>query len=247
PDQGAVTLDGHPLATSVRRRTPEERRAVQMVFQAPDATLNPLWRVGRIVGRAVRRLAGLPAAEARNRGQALLEAVQLPPGLAGQRPGRLSGGQKQRVAIARAFAGSPRVVLLDEPTSALDPAVQAAMLGLLADLQRRTGAAYLLVSHDLTAVRSLCHDIGVLYRGRLVESAPAARLFTAAHHPYSRRLLGLEPAAPGGADRSAVVGCPFRPDCPRATERCIEMPPVTPVAPDHSFRCWNPVVQSVDP
>jgi peptide/nickel transport system ATP-binding protein len=248
PGTGTVTLDGAPLAGHAGRRTADQRRAVQMVFQTPDTTLNPSRCVASIVGRAVRVLGGRRGRARRERVAELLGMVRLPAQTASSRPGRLSGGQRQRVAIARAFAGSPRLVILDEPTSALDASVQAAVLNLLLDLQAEGGAAYLFISHDLGVVRYVADRVAVMYLGELVEVGPTERVFSGPHHPYTTLLLSAVPgadmpplpagtAAPGPADRPA--GCAFRGRCPHALDRCaVEEPPWRPTADGHAIRCW---------
>jgi peptide/nickel transport system ATP-binding protein len=248
PDTGGVTLDGVPLAGHARRRTADQRRAVQMVFQTPDTTLNPSRRVASIVGRAVRVLGGRRGRERRERVAELLGMVRLPAPVASSRPGRLSGGQRQRVAIARAFAGTPRLVILDEPTSALDASVQAAVLNLLLDLQAEGGAAYLFISHDLGVVRYVADRVAVMYLGELVEVGPTERVFAGPHHPYTAVLLAAAPGADaalrpvegkaaGPSERPA--GCAFHGRCPHALDRCtVEEPPWRPTAGGHAIRCW---------
>ncbi|TIT85662.1 MAG: ATP-binding cassette domain-containing protein, partial [Mesorhizobium sp.] len=153
PSQGSVELFGRTVAARAEKRAPGERRDVQMVFQSPDRTLNPRHRIGRIISRPLRRLAGLGRSRARERVADLLRSVRLADTTAEQKPRTLSGGQRQRAAIARAFAGAPKVVVLDEPTSALDVSVQATVLNLLNDLQREKDTTYLFISHDLKVVR----------------------------------------------------------------------------------------------
>jgi peptide/nickel transport system ATP-binding protein len=250
PSAGSVLLEGVPAAALSRRRSAEQRRAVQMVFQSPDTTLNPRRLVGRILERPVRLLAGLGRRAARERAGALLEDVALPRAVSESYPGRLSGGQRQRVAIARAFAGEPRLVLLDEPTSALDVSVQAAVLNLLVDLQRRSRAAYLFISHDLAVVRYMADRIAVMYLGELVEEGPTERVFAPPHHPYTEALIAAvprldegaapAPAAPGMGPGPAArpEGCAFRARCPRADARCAEPPPWRDLGDGHRIRCW---------
>lgn len=173
PASGAVRVEGAPA------RIPP----VQVVFQNPDASLNPRRTVRRVLTRAVRLLGGADTVED------LAARTGLDTVLLDRFPGRLSGGQKQRVAIARAFAGRSPLIVLDEPTSALDDATQEKILKLLIDLQERTGVAYLFISHDLAVVRRLAHRVGVLYEGRLVELADTDTVFTAPRHEYTRSLL----------------------------------------------------------
>ncbi len=162
----------------------------------------------------------------------LLEHVRLSPKDGAKYPHEFSGGQRQRIAIARALAGKPDFIVCDEPTSALDVSVQAQILNLMRDLQDELGLTYLLISHNLAVVRHMANRIGVMYLGRLVEVAPAARLFAAPKHPYTRMLLDAVPDfAMSGRPRTPVQGeipnpispppgCPFHPRCPLAIDRC---------------------------
>jgi peptide/nickel transport system ATP-binding protein len=252
PSTGTVALNNERVAGTASRRTRRQRRDVQMVFQTPDATLNPKKRLSSILGRAVKVLAGLSGRRKRDRSSALLADVQLPPKMMTATPDRLSGGQRQRVAIARAFAGDPKLVILDEPTSALDVSVQASILNLLLDLQRESEVAYLFISHDLAVVRYLSDRIGVMYLGEIVEIGPAERVFRPPFHPYTQSLIAAVPrlgtekparpvsldvAPPGPADRPS--GCPFHTRCPRAYDPCrTEAPPWRDAGEGHMIRCW---------
>ena len=219
-----MALNNQRVAGTASRRTRRQRRDVQMVFQTPDATLNPRKRIVSILGRAVRVLAGLTGRRKRDRSAALLADVQLPSQMLTATPDRLSGGQRQRVAIARAFAGDPKLVILDEPTSALDVSVQASILNLLLDLQRESEAAYLFISHDLAVVRYLSDRIGVMYLGELVEIGPAERVFRPPFHPYTQSLIAavprlggekplrpvsLDTPSPGPAERPSRLPIPY--------------------------------------
>ncbi|WP_137935058.1 dipeptide ABC transporter ATP-binding protein [Mesorhizobium comanense] len=248
PTAGRVELFGKTVAPLVERRLASERRDVQMVFQSPDRTLNPRQRIGRILGRPLRRLAGLPRRAVPQRVGDLLASVRLARSTSEQKPGTLSGGQRQRTAIARAFAGLPRLVVLDEPTSALDVSVQATVLNLLNDLQKSKDTAYLFISHDLRVVRYMADRIGVLYRGRLVETGSSDQIFAGPNHPYTQMLLEASshdgPAATVAEASPAIEvgadGCAFAGRCPLADEACRAAEPMTrEVAPGHFIACWK--------
>ncbi|MGN8133586.1 ABC transporter ATP-binding protein [Paraburkholderia sp. 22099] len=229
PDAGGVLeLDGAPLAARVTRRNDEQVKSLQIVFQNPDSALNRAHSVKRLIGRALSRLTALRGPAIDERLATLTAAVRLPERYLGSRTRQLSGGLKQRVAIARAFAGEPRVVVCDEPTSALDVSVQAAILNLLADLQRERGVSYVFISHDLHVVRYLSDRIAVLYLGRLLEIGPAAAVFDGPQHPYTEALLSSVPTLDARANRARIrlsgdlpsaasppSGCVFHTRCPR--------------------------------
>lgn len=251
PVAGTVELSGQAAATRVERRRPGQRRDIQMVFQSPDRTLNPRQRISTILGRSLRRLADLPRSARVQRIPELLRSVRLSPAFAGRKPGALSGGQRQRAAIARAFTGTPKLVVLDEPTSALDVSVQATVLNLLNDLQRRDETAYLFISHDLRVVRYMADRIGVLYRGRLVEEGSSDQIFAGPNHPYTEMLLAASSAEaevkltqPSSSaleiESHPSQGCAFTGRCPQAQAACRQAePPRRTIAEGHTIRCWQ--------
>jgi ABC-type glutathione transport system ATPase component len=202
-------------------RGPVRGPRVQMVFQHPVPSLDPLWRVRRSVQEPLRR-AGVPAAAAAPRAADMVAQVGLDASILDRYPRELSGGQAQRVAIARALVGGPEIVILDEPTASLDQSVRARILALLAELQRRTGVGYLLISHDISSVRRLATRIAVMYRGRLVETGPAAAILDDPRHPYTAALIAAVPVAdprvPWDAGRARVRpgdACPAGGSCER--------------------------------
>ncbi|WP_233831847.1 ABC transporter ATP-binding protein [Paraburkholderia sp. ZP32-5] len=198
PDAGSVLeLNGAPLAARVTRRSDEQLKSMQIVFQNPDSALNRAHSIKRLIGRALTRFTALRGETADARVATLSDAVRLPQRYLDARSRQLSGGLKQRVAIARAFAGEPRVVVCDEPTSSLDVSVQAAILNLLADLQRERDVSYVFISHDLHVVRYVSDRIAVLYLGRLLEIGPAAAVFDGPQHPYTEALLSAVPTLNG--------------------------------------------------
>jgi peptide/nickel transport system ATP-binding protein len=244
-------LDGADVTVVAERRSRETLKRLQMVFQSPEATLNPRQTVRQILARTARALTSRRGAALRERVEELARLVYLDAALLDSYPGALSGGQRQRVAIARAFAGDPDVVLCDEPVSSLDVSVQAAILNLLADVQKRKSVSYVFISHDLAVVRYLADQIGVMYLGSLVEVGPVERVFAPPSHPYTETLLAsmttLDGArssirAEGGAPNPAAIpsGCPFHTRCPRMLgEQCItQEPPWQRTKEGHAYRCW---------
>ena len=252
---GAALLEGSELPTSYRKRSREELRSLQIVFQNPDSALNRRHSVRRILLRSMKKLAGVGGSEAETRMHELVGRVRLTERTLTQKPAQLSGGLKQRVAIARAFAGDPKLVVCDEPTSALDVSVQAAILNLLVELQAEKKVAYLFISHDLGVVRYISDRIAVLYLGRLQELGPADVVFDGPHHPYTEALLSAVPTIGGGGrDRirlegdipsaaSPPSGCVFHTRCPRKVGAICEQtePPLVEVETGHQMRCHIPI------
>ncbi|GBD42731.1 Glutathione import ATP-binding protein GsiA [bacterium HR40] len=193
PSRGEVRLDGTPLGASLRARSREQLRAIQLIHQMPDVALNPRQRVGQIIGRVLAFYFGVDAAHRQRRVAELLEQVELPADFANRYPDELSGGQKQRVCIARALAARPRLLVCDEPTSALDVQVADAVLRLLLRLQEETGIALLFVTHDLATVKAIADEIVVMHRGRVVERGTKSEILTPPHHPYTELLLSSVP------------------------------------------------------
>jgi len=264
PDAGSlIELDGTPLPARVTNRNDEQVKSLQIVFQNPDSALNRAHSVRRLIGRALSRLSALHGEAREERLASLAQAVRLPDRYLTSRTRQLSGGLKQRVAIARAFAGDPRIVVCDEPTSALDVSVQAAILNLLADLQRDRSVSYVFISHDLNVVRYLSDRIAVLYVGRLLEIGPASAVFDGPHHPYTEALLSSVPALDqqdGEASPDAKPqrirlagelpspaappsGCVFHTRCPRKLGAICEQqdPPYADAGDAHRIRCHIPV------
>ena len=223
-----------------------------MIFQEAGSSLNPVMTVGAQIAETVRVHTGLGRRAARGRARDLLADVGLSdPERLDQYPHQLSGGMQQRVMIAMALAGAPRVLIADEPTTALDVTIQLQVLDLLADLQQRLGLALLLITHDLGVAARIASRVAVMYAGRIVESAPAARVFGGPQHPYTEALLqavprldrpaGRLPAIPGQPPRASEwpAGCRFHPRCRHAWARCREQEPALLSADaDHAARCW---------
>jgi peptide/nickel transport system ATP-binding protein len=256
PDAGSeISLEGKALAGRVGQRSRDQVRAIQIVFQNPDASLNRRHAVRQILGRALTKLTGVHGEQRARRVVELSESVRLDAALLDALPRQLSGGLKQRVGIARAFAGAPHLVICDEPTSALDVSVQAAILNLLVRLQRDRNLSYIFISHDLGVVRYISDRIGVMYLGRLMEVGPADVVFNAPHHPYTEALLSSAPSlevreehrirlegdVPSAAKPPS--GCVFHTRCPRKIGAICEQeqPPLAEEEPGHFIRCHIPI------
>ncbi len=243
---GEIRLDGEDWLGLSGRALRRARRNVQIVFQDPATSLDPRMKIGESVAEPLRALCGLSGARLRARVAALLGDVGLDPSAAARFPREFSGGERQRIAIARAIAPAPRLVVCDEPVAALDPSARARVLNLLLELRERTGVAYLFISHDLEAIRSVADRVVVLYAGRIVEEARAGDFFSAPRHPYSvalraGRAISGEPPDPG----DLPSGCRFHPRCPSARERCAEeSPPLENRGDARRVACFFPAEQA---
>ncbi|MEJ2895739.1 ABC transporter ATP-binding protein [Bordetella avium] len=237
--RGDIRFDGQPLSRMEERGGKALRSRLQMIFQDPYASLNPRWRVGRIIAEPMLTHTSMTAAERTQRVSELLAQVGLDPADQNRYPHQFSGGQRQRISIARALAVRPEFLVCDEPTSALDVSVQAQVLNLMKDLQRELGLTYLFISHNLAVVHHVADRVGVMYLGRIVEVAGRDALFHRPRHPYTRMLLEAIPDLNGtGKSRTAVAGevpnplnppsgCTFHPRCPHANERCKRESPLS--------------------
>ncbi len=255
PLAGSIRVCGNEVTGADRARLSAIRRDVQMIFQDPALSLDPRRTIGATVGEPL-KVRGI----ARGRALAekvgtLLAQVGLRPEHAGRYPHQFSGGQRQRVVIARALALEPRLVICDEPVSALDVSVRAQILNLLVELQRRTGVAYLFVSHDLSVVRHICDRVVVMYLGRFVEIADRETFFASPKHPYTGALMSAVPVADPRTQRSRKrfvltgelpspanipSGCAFHTRCPLASEICLrERPELTPRPDGALVACHN--------
>ena len=252
---GSMTFENKLLEGKARNRSSDVRRRVQIVFQNPDATLNPQKSIGETIGRPL-ELFGLADEKARDARVAhLLQSVNLPADYASRYPHELSGGEKQRVAIARAFAAEPDLIVCDEPLSALDVSVQAAILNLLVELQRSSNAAYLFISHDLSVVRYLSDQVAVMYMGRLCEIGSPEEVFVPPYHPYTEALLSAISLPDPNIDQESIrlegsvpspinpkSGCRFASRCPRKVGDICETknPPLQNYGDKHRIYCHIP-------
>jgi dipeptide transport system ATP-binding protein len=214
------------------------RPTVQMVFQNPYGSLNPRQKVGAILEEPLLVNTQDTASQRTEKARAMMTSVGLRPEHYDRYPHMFSGGQRQRIAIARALMLSPEILVLDEPVSALDISIQAQVLNLLAELQKKMNLAYVFISHDLSVVRHIADDVMVMYLGRVVEQGPSEALFSMPRHPYTQALLSATPIADPMRKRNRIIlkgelpsplnppsGCTFNPRCPLAFERCrIENP-----------------------
>lgn len=252
PDDGAIRFDGVDVRALRGRELRRLRRRMQIVFQDPTSALNPRLRVRALVGEPL-LVHGLARGRAlRDRVAELLEEVGLEPSAMDRYPREFSGGQRQRIGIARALALRPDFVVLDEPVSSLDVSIQAQIVNLLVELQRRHRVAYLFIAHDLALVAHLADRVAVMYLGRVVEQAATRTILDRPAHPYTRALIAATPPPdprrararrmpipgeiPSPIDRPA--GCAFHPRCPWADARCREQdPPLVAVAEGHLAAC----------
>ncbi len=233
PDAGVVHYQGAAVASLDAAARRSFHRQVQMVFQDPYGSLNPLMSVGDTLAEALSVHRVVPRAEIPARVQKLLDLVHLPASAGGRYPHEFSGGQRQRIGIARALAVEPAVIVADEPVSALDVSVQAQIINLLQELQENLGLTLVFITHDLRLVRHLTHRVAVMYLGRIVELGPTEALFAGPRHPYTQALLRAVPMLkPGQRRADAAVrgelpsplapppGCAFHPRCGLAVAQC---------------------------
>ncbi len=253
PTGGAVVLEDTDITGIDGSALERIRSRMQIVFQDPFDSISPWQTVGRTVAEPLLLHQNLSMPEAAEPVARMLERVGLSPEHARRYPHELSGGQAQRVGIARAMITNPALVVLDEPTSSLDMSVQSQILLLLQSLQEEMNISYLFISHDLTVVRYIAHDLAVMYLGKVVESGPAAEVFAAPRHPYTQALLKAAPRPdpsyktdhvylvgeqPSALDRAP--GCPLYGRCPIAEEVCADTPQqLVEIGSRHRVACWK--------
>ncbi|WP_342362090.1 ABC transporter ATP-binding protein [Terrarubrum flagellatum] len=256
---GQIIFGGRDLLQCSRAELEEIRGArIAMIFQEPMTSLNPVYRVGDQIIEGLRRHRDMSAAEARERAIEMLRLVRIPsPEIrVDSYPHEMSGGMRQRVMIALALACDPQVLIADEPTTALDVTIQAQILELMRDLQKRLGAAIVLITHDLGVIAETADDVVVMYAGKIVESATVATLFANAQHPYTLGLLASIPRLDKDRERLQTIegmvpspdampaGCRFAPRCALANKRCRdEEPPLRTLGLDHLAACWRAPIE----
>ena len=255
---GTVRFDGRDLASLSSDELRHMRRRMQIIFQDPYSSLNPRMKVGAIVGEPIQihHLGkGQPTAD---RVEELLRFVGLDPRYTSRYPHEFSGGQRQRIGIARALAAEPDFIVCDEPVSALDVSIQAQVLNLLVDLRDQFGLTYLFIAHNLSVVRHICHRLGVMYLGKIVELGPPRAIYEGSAHPYTRALLSAVPIPDPKTERrrrrvilkgdvpspaNPPAGCRFHPRCwlheelGRPANCRTEDPPLRTVAGNHLVAC----------
>ena len=252
PTSGVVRFEGQNMDALDRESLRRLCRDMQIIFQDPYASLDPRMTVGAIVGEAliIHKLTRTPV-EYRDRIVELLETVGLNADHLRRYPHEFSGGQRQRIGIARALAVSPRLIVCDEPVSALDVSIQAQVINLLEDLQRKFDLAYVFIAHDLSVVEHISDRVAVMYLGRIVEVASARELYATPRHPYTEALLSAVPIPEPGLKRARIrlagevpnpirppPGCHFHPRCPKAFARCkTESPQFKPLGNGHWAAC----------
>jgi peptide/nickel transport system ATP-binding protein len=256
PDTGEIVFNGKKISGVRGAVLKSFRKAVQIVFQNPDSSLNPRRTVGDAIARAVKLHTSVPRADRRVHVESLMDRVGLPRSYYNRYPHQLSGGEKQRIGIARALATEPGLLVCDEPVSALDVSVQATVLNLFSDLRDQFGLSYLFISHDLSVVAHIADRIAVMYAGKIVEAGAAAAVLEPPYHPYTEALLAAVPSPdPALANRPRTVlksdtaigrveaGCPFHPRCPRKLGVVCETitPPTVEAAAGHSIVCHIPL------
>ncbi len=261
PTSGTVRFEGTDVRSGTRDQKRRARRELQLMFQDPYASLDPRMKVGAIIGEPLAVQKRGSRAERRARVEALLGEVGLPTSALGRYPYEFSGGQRQRIGLARALALNPQVIVADEPVSALDVSVRSQILNLMMDLQEAHQLTYLIISHDLTTLRYVADEVGVMYLGKLVERGPSDALFRETVHPYTKALIDTIPEPDPVREKAkltpAVIGeipsaieppsgCRFRTRCPRAQAVCAEVePPLRPFGAGHEAACHFPLREPV--
>ena len=250
PTAGQISFDGSNFLKLSGAELRQKRRDIQMIFQDPYSSLDPRMTVGQVIEQPFIIHGLLQKKERENRVKELLELVGLKPSHINRYPHEFSGGQRQRIAIARAIALDPKLIICDEPVSALDVSIQAQILNLLKDLQKKLNLTYIFISHDLSVIEHVCDRIAVMYLGRIVELTTREELFANPQHPYTQALLSSIPSIGTGKKKMAKVltgeipspinppsGCAFHPRCPQAFDICPKVIPLLEGPVGHTKAC----------
>ena len=254
PTSGKITYEGMDITNLPDKELKPIRREIQLVFQDPYGSLDPRQSVGSIVREAIEcGHERISQEDIDKRVDELLSLVELDPAMADRYPHEMSGGQRQRLGIARALACNPKLIVCDEPVSALDVSIQAQVINLFMDLQRKLGLTYLFIAHDLAVVRHIADRIGIMYLGHIVEMIDADELYQNPMHPYTKALLSAVPITDYYEEHSrkreilqgevpspmnVPKGCPFNPRCPLACEKCrMEAPKLEDKGNNHFVAC----------
>ncbi|MGI6072283.1 MAG: ABC transporter ATP-binding protein [Lachnospiraceae bacterium] len=246
---GQILFDGRDVTKLKGKKLKNFHNEMRIIFQDPYSSLNPRLTVEQSIQEPL-RTAGLPAKFIAERTETLMNMVGIDERLRKAYPHELDGGRRQRVGIARALAPDPKFIVCDEPVSALDVSIQAQVLNLLQDLQREHGLTYMFITHDLSVVRHISHNIAVMYLGQLVETSPSKELFKNPAHPYTKALLSAIPSLDITKEPEHIIlkgeitspvnpkpGCRFAQRCPYTTEKCHEPQHLEEIAPNHFVAC----------
>jgi oligopeptide/dipeptide ABC transporter ATP-binding protein len=252
-DEGKILFNGQDITHLDDKEMKPLRKEIQIIFQDPYGSLNPRMTVGQSIAEGLRIAGTRSGSQQEQRLEKLLKMVGMSPASSDRFPHEFSGGQRQRIGIARALSVEPALIICDEPVSALDVSIQAQIINLLKDLQRQLQLSYLFISHDLNVVGYLCDMVAVMYKGHIMEYAPADALFDHPIHPYTHLLLSAIPdiesrsdteinamAEEPGKTINSTAGCSFQDRCPLKEKRCEQDPiEFEKVGPDHQVRCWK--------
>jgi oligopeptide/dipeptide ABC transporter ATP-binding protein len=252
-DNGKILFNGQDITQLDEKEMKPLRKEIQIIFQDPYGSLNPRMTIGQSIAEGL-KIAGIRnPSEQEQRLEKLLKMVGMSPASSDRFPHEFSGGQRQRVGIARALSVEPALIICDEPVSALDVSIQAQIINLLKDLQRQLQLSYLFISHDLNVVGYLCDMVAVMYKGQIMEYAPADALFDHPIHPYTHLLLSAIPDIEGHSDKemnamadepgktiNLPAGCSFQDRCPLKEDHCQhDLIEFEEAGPDHLVRCWK--------
>ena len=252
-DGGQILFNGQDITQLDEKEMKPLRKEIQIIFQDPYGSLNPRMTVGQSIAEGLKMASIRSRTQQEQRLENLLKMVGMSPASSDRFPHEFSGGQRQRIGIARALSVQPALIICDEPVSALDVSIQAQIINLLKDLQRQLELSYLFISHDLNVVGYLCDKVAVMYKGQIMEYAPANALFDHPVHPYTHLLLSAIPDVEGRSDMEMNAmadepgktinppdGCSFQDRCPLKEDRCQhDLIEIEETGPDHLVRCWK--------